>query len=65
MKNSIDTEQFPEQNINVLCSKFNFYTAKDTVNRTKRMPRDVEKIYTNSMSNTGLISKRIVTQLTK
>jgi hypothetical protein len=33
-----------------------FYKAKDTVNRTKRQPRDWENIFTNFTSNGGLIS---------
>jgi hypothetical protein len=33
-----------------------FYKAKDTVNRTKWQPTDLEKIFTNPTSNTGLIS---------
>jgi hypothetical protein len=33
-----------------------FCKAKDTGNRTKQQPTDWEKIFTNSPSNTGLIS---------
>ena len=33
-----------------------FYKAKDTVNRTKWLPTDWEKIFTNGTSNRGLIS---------
>jgi hypothetical protein len=33
-----------------------FYKAKDTVNRTKRQPKDWETIFTNPKSNRGLIS---------
>ena len=32
-----------------------FCKAKDTVNRTKRQPPDWEKIFTNSISDRGLI----------
>jgi hypothetical protein len=35
----------------------NFYKAKDTINKRKRQPTDWEKIFANSTSNTGLISK--------
>ena len=34
-----------------------FCKAKDTVNRTKWQPTDWEKIFTNSTSNRGLLSK--------
>jgi hypothetical protein len=33
-----------------------FYKAKDTVNMTKWQPTDWEKIFTNPISNRGLIS---------
>jgi hypothetical protein len=33
-----------------------FYKAKDTVNKTKRLPTDWERIFTNSKSDKGLIS---------
>ena len=33
-----------------------FYKAKDTVNRTKQQPSEWEKIFTNPISNIGLIS---------
>jgi hypothetical protein len=33
-----------------------FCKAKDIVNKTKRQPRDWEKIFTNPTSNRGLIS---------
>jgi hypothetical protein len=33
-----------------------FCNAKDTVNRTKRQPTDWEKIFTNPISDRGLIS---------
>jgi hypothetical protein len=34
-----------------------FYKAKDAVNRTKWQPTDWEKIFTNPISDRGLISK--------
>ena len=34
-----------------------FCKAKDTVSRTKRLPSDWEKIFTNPSSDKGLISK--------
>jgi hypothetical protein len=34
----------------------NFCKAKDTVNRTKRQPKDWEKIFTNPKSDKGLMS---------
>ena len=34
-----------------------FRTAKETVNKTKRQPTEWEKIFTNDISNKGLISK--------
>ena len=34
-----------------------FCKAKDTVSKTKRLPSDWEKIFTNSSSDKGLISK--------
>ena len=34
-----------------------FYKAKDTVSKTKRLPSDWEKIFTNPSTNKGLISK--------
>jgi hypothetical protein len=33
-----------------------FYKVKDTVNKTKRLPIDWERIFTNPKSNRGLIS---------
>jgi hypothetical protein len=33
-----------------------FCKAKDTVKRTKRQPTDGEKIFTNPISNRGLLS---------
>ena len=35
----------------------NFCKAKDIVSKTKRQPREWEKIFTNTMSVRGLISK--------
>ena len=34
----------------------NFYKAKDTINKRKRQPTDWEKIFTNPISDRGLIS---------
>jgi hypothetical protein len=34
-----------------------FYKAKDTIKRTKRQPTEWEKIFNNSTSDRGLISK--------
>ena len=34
-----------------------FCTAKETINKTKRQPTEWEKIFTNDMTNKGLISK--------
>ena len=34
-----------------------FYTAKETINRTKRQPSEWEKIYANETTDKGLISK--------
>ena len=34
-----------------------FCTAKDTVNRTKRQPTEWEKIFSNDVSDKGLVSK--------
>jgi hypothetical protein len=34
----------------------NFYKTKDTVNKTKRQPKDWEKIFTKPKSDRGLIS---------
>jgi hypothetical protein len=36
-----------------------FCKAKDTINKTKRPPTDWERIFTNSKSDRGLISKDI------
>jgi hypothetical protein len=33
-----------------------FYKVKGTVNRTKQQPKDWEKIFTNPISNRGLMS---------
>ena len=34
-----------------------FCTAKGTINKTKRQPTDWEKIFTNDVTNKGLVSK--------
>ena len=34
-----------------------FFKAKGTANKTKRQPTEKEKIFTNSISDRGLISK--------
>src|SRR3712207_7911268 len=34
-----------------------FYTAKETINKTKRQPNNWEKIFANHISAKGLISK--------
>ena len=34
-----------------------FYTAKETINETKRQPVDWEKIFANDVTDKGLISK--------
>ena len=33
------------------------FTAKDTINKTKRQPSEWEKIFTNEATDKGLISK--------
>ena len=33
------------------------YTAKETINTTKRQPMDWKKIFANDVTNKGLISK--------
>ena len=38
-------------------AKMNFWTAKETVNKTKRQPTEWEKIFTNEITDKGLISK--------
>ena len=35
----------------------NFFTAKDTINKTKRQPSELEKIFANEATGKGLISK--------
>ena len=35
----------------------NFYTAKETINETKRQPSEGEKIFANEGTDKGLISK--------
>jgi len=57
--------KFPEQNTNGLCSKIknlciklqSFCKAKDTVVRTKHQPTDWGKVFTNPITDRGLISK--------
>ena len=34
-----------------------FYTAKETINKTKRQPSEWEKIFANEATDKGLISK--------
>ena len=34
-----------------------FYTAKETINKTKRQPTHWEKIFANDVTDTGLVSK--------
>ena len=34
-----------------------FYTAKETINKMKRQPTKLEKIFANHIFNEGLISK--------
>ena len=34
-----------------------FCTAKETINKTKRQPREWEKIFANDTSDKGLVSK--------
>ena len=41
-----------------------FCTAKETINKTKRQPREWEKIFANDISDKGLVSK-IYKELTK
>ena len=41
-----------------------FYTAKETINKTKRQPVEWEKIFANDISDKGLVSK-IYKELTK
>ena len=35
----------------------NFYTAKKTINKTKRQPSEWDKIFANESTDKGLISK--------
>ena len=35
----------------------NFFTAKETINKTKRQPSEWEKIFANEAADKGLISK--------
>ena len=41
-----------------------FFTAKETINKTKRQPTEWEKIFANDISDKGLVSK-IYKELTK
>ena len=41
-----------------------FYTAKETINKTKRQLTDLEKIFASDITDKGLISK-IYKQLTQ
>ena len=34
-----------------------FYTAKETINKMKRQPREWKKVFANDVTNKGLISK--------
>lgn len=34
-----------------------FYTMKETINKTEKQPTEWEKIFTNHVSNKGLMSK--------
>ena len=43
--------------INDLFKLKSFYTAKETINKTKRQPTDWEKIFANDVTDTGLVSK--------
>ena len=69
---------FPEQNTNGSCSKIqnqkkkwdliklqSFYNAKDTVNRTKQHQQIIERIFINTPSDRGLISKIYTKKLKK
>jgi len=39
------------------CFGKNFYTMKETINRTKRQPTEWEKIFANDISDKGLVFK--------
>ena len=41
-----------------------FYTAKETINKTKRQPTEWEKIFANDVTYQGLISQNIQTAYT-
>ena len=41
-----------------------FYTAKETINKTKRQPTEWEKIFGNDISDKGLVSE-MYKELTK
>ena len=34
-----------------------FYTSKETIRKTKRQPTEWEKVFTNDISDKGLVSK--------
>ena len=53
-----------EMNYCDLIKKKSFYTGKETINKTKRQPREWEKIFANDISDKGLVSK-IYKELTK
>ena len=36
-----------------------FYTAKETIDKTKRQPMEWQKVLANDMTNKGLISKNM------
>ena len=36
-----------------------FYTAKETINKTKKQPTDWEKLFANDISDKGLVSKNL------
>ena len=45
-------------------SKLNRFCTKETINKTKRQPTELGKIFANDMTNKGIISK-ITTHTTK
>ena len=51
MKINININQWVLNNLTSFC------TAKGTINKTKRQPREWEKIFANQDTNKGLISK--------
>ena len=48
----------------MISNQKSFCTAKETTNKTKRQPTEQEKIFSNDISNKGLVSK-IHKELTK